>query len=292
MLDYIKNLLLNFLFYRKNKFINRPDWSKELQTSPPNFGKAKRIDNFQLNNIIETKKKLIPQKYSKKKNNQNISIVILTCKREQLFENLIKKLKFFLKNVETYKYYDIYVVDNGSNKTKNSLTCKENNIDNYIYFKKNLGMSNALRKVYKSINSDYIMFVEDDFDINYEKPFLKNCVEIFEEFKDIGIIRLKNQNNWWKKERIISEFRTTKNNVNFWTWIPKNEFNGWCAGSVIFKKECYDIVGGLPYSPNINRFQFYIYENYFAKKFNKMWNAAKIENCYPFFQPNDNDPIL
>ena len=32
-------------------------------------------------------------------------------------------------------------------------------------------MSNALRKVYKSINSDYIMFVEDDFDINYEKPF-------------------------------------------------------------------------------------------------------------------------
>ena len=153
-------------------------------------------------------------------------------------------------------------------------------------------MSNALRKVYKSINSDYIMFVEDDFDINYKKPFLKSCVEIFEEFKDIGIIRLKNQNNWWKKERVISQLRTTRSNVNFWTWVPKNEFNGWCAGSVIFKKECYDMVGGLPYSPNINRFQFYIYENYFAKKFNKMWNAAKIENCYPFFQPNDNDPIL
>ena len=91
--------------------------------------------------------------------------------RTNLFEKLNKEIKiFFLKNVETYKYYDIYEVDNGSNKTKNSLTCKENNIDNYIYFK-NLGMSNALRKVYKSINSDYIMFVEDDFDINYENLF-------------------------------------------------------------------------------------------------------------------------
>ena len=35
------------------------------------------------------------------------------------------------------------------------------------------------------------------------KTFFKNCVEIFEEFKDIGIIRLKNQNNWWKKERVM-----------------------------------------------------------------------------------------
>ena len=27
----------------------------------------------------------------------------------------------------------------------------------------------------------------------------------------------------------------------------------------------------------------------FGKKFNKLFLAAKLENCYPFFQPNDNE---
>ena len=59
----------------------------------------------------------------------------------------------------------------------------------------------------------------------------------------------------------------------------------------MFKKNYYDSVGNLPISLNIGRFQFFVYENFYAKKFNKYWNAAKIENCYPFVQNNKANPI-
>lgn len=290
--DYIKNLIINIFLYKKSRYLIRPAWSKELQTIPPNFGYAKRISLDELNVIINKKKKKIPKDYFQSKINDEIAIVILTCKREKLLKRLIKNLNNFLKNIETFKNYKIYVVDNASNYNENNETCKNYNIKNYLYIEKNIGMSNALRKVYKLINSDYILLIEDDFNIKYQKPFLKNCIDIFKEFNDIGVIRLKNQNNWWKKNRIITDLRQTKSKVKFWTWVPCKNENGWCAGSVIFKKKCLDLAGGIPYSLNINRFQFYVYENYVANKFNKLWNAAKIENCYPFFQPNDNEPIV
>jgi hypothetical protein len=292
MYEYLKHLIINIFLYNKKKYHRRPDWSKELQTSPPNFGNAKRISDLELAEINNYKLKIRPKySYFKKKNN-TIAIVILTCKREKSLESLIKNLNFFLTKIENFKSYVIYVVDNESDKEKNMNLCKKFKIDHYIYFKNNIGMSNALRKVFNIIDSEYILFIEDDFNIKYKKPFLKNCIDIFNEFKDIGIIRLKNQNNWHKKNRVISNLRTTSSKIRFWTWVPNGTENGWCAGSVMFKKKYLDLIGGIPYSFNINRFQFYIYENYIAKKFNKFWNAAKIENCYPFYQNNDTDPIL
>lgn len=292
MFYYLKYLIYNLFFYKKKLYENRPEWSNQEQTDPPNFGQAKIITNNEFEKIInhknEIRKKILKRK---KEYEDKVSIIILTCKRENLLEEMLDNLINYLNNYETYKRVELIIADNGSDYLKNYNLCKKYEISKYFYFKKNIGMSNALKKVYSKINSAYILFLEDDFLIKYEKPFLKNCIDVFNEYKDIGIIRLKNQNNWWKPSRIIAPKRTLKNGTKFWTWIPNEDLNGWCAGSVMFKKNYYDSVGNLPISLNIGRFQFFVYENFYAKKFNKYWNAAKIENCYPFVQNNKANPI-
>lgn len=292
MFNYFKNLVYNLFFYKKKFFENKPNWSNEEQSIPPNFGKAKIINHKNFKKIINQKSEIRKKNINnERKYNDKVSIIILTCKREYLLEQLLDNLTNFLNNYETYKKVELIVADNGSDFSKNSYLCKKYKISKHFFFKKNIGMSNALRKVYSKINSSYILFLEDDFLIKYQKPFIKDCIDIFNEYKDIGIIRLKNQNNWWKPSRIIAPKRTLNSGVKFWTWIPNEDLNGWCAGSVMFKKSYYDSVGSLPISLNVGRFQFFIYENYFAKKFNKYWNAAKIENCYPFIQNNKSKPI-
>jgi hypothetical protein len=291
IVQYVKFLIFNFFFYKKEEFANKPDWSIDLQSNSPNFGNAKIISLNELNTIIKRKKKSREQLKKKKIIYDNkICILILTCKRENSLLNLLNSIKKYFKKIDKFRDYEIILVDNGSDYKKTSKICLDFKINKHFYFKKNIGMSNALRKVYSEINNSYIMLLEDDFILKYNKPFIRNCINIFIEYKDIGIIRLKNQNNWGKPYRIISPLRKSKN-IFFWTWVANEEMNVWCSGSVMFKKEYYDRIGGLPWSPNINRFQFYIYENLFAKKFNKYWNAAKIKNCYPFIQNNLNEPI-
>ena len=174
---------------------------------------------------------------------------------------------------------------------------KFNFFDAIIANSENLGMAEALRRIFPKCRGEYILLVEDDFILDYKEPFLKKCLDIFHEFPEIGIIRLKNQNNWWKPHRVIAPLRSTSTGVEFWTWLPSKNgmWNVWAAGSVIFRKVSYFSVGGLPVmykNPSRSKklHQGYIYECVFGKKYNRLWLAAKIKNCYPFWQPNDNEP--
>ena len=79
------------------------------------------------------------------------------------------------------------------------------------------------------------------------------------------------------------------------TWFPSinGRLNVWAAGSVMFRKVSYLSIGEIIYKKNISRntigHQGFYYEEVYGKKYNKKWLAAKIENCYPFIQPNDNE---
>ena len=241
---------------------------KSTQTDPPDFGNAKFINTFIANIICKIRRtkslKIIESDINKNLLSNKISIIILSCKRINSLKRLYSSLKIFLSEIETYKNYEVILVDNGSGNELINWAHSTNFFNKIIPMKKNIGMCAALNQVYQTIDTEFTMLIEDDFIIKYNKPFMENCLKIFKNFPEIGIIRLKNQNNWGKKFRRIGPIRKI-NEIKFWTWFPS--FN---------------------YKHNVSRLnnnhQGIQYEEIYGKKFNKIWLAAKIYNCYPFVQ--------
>ncbi len=275
------------------------DWKYQVQTNPPTFGWAKKIDEKQLNEIVLRRKQKcieLNQKYSAKDCVKGkVSIVVLSCKRWWTLERLMKTATPFFKNIENYHSLEKILVDNGSGEELINNVRSYDLFDKIIEHKENLGMVGALKDIFNKVDSEYILFFEDDFVLDFDKPFIQSCIDIFNEYPEIGIIRLKNQNNWWKPFRIISPLRKTRSGTEFWTWIPSNdgEYNVWAAGSVMFRRSSFYSVGELEDTPHVLRTDkkmnhAYLYENVFARKYNKYWLAAKIKGVTPFIQPNDN----
>ena len=266
---------------------------KSTQTDPPDFGNAKFINTFIANIICKIRRakslKIIESDINKNLLSNKISIIILSCKRINSLKRLYSSLKIFLSEIETYKNYEVILVDNGSGNELINWAHSTNFFNKIIPMKKNIGMCAALNQVYQTIDTEFTMLIEDDFIINYNKPFMENCLKIFKNFPEIGIIRLKNQNNWGKKFRRIGPIRKI-NEIKFWTWFPSFNYkhNVWCAGSVIFRHVGYLKLGQINCKDNVSRLnnnhQGIQYEETYGKKFNKIWLAAKIYNCYPFVQ--------
>ncbi|MBF0473200.1 MAG: glycosyltransferase family 2 protein [Nitrospirae bacterium] len=286
--------------------MKKPDWSYLKQTDPPDFGQAEIVSQKVLD--IEVNKRAA--KCAKIIANSSdyctfekglISIVILSCKRINSLTRLVDSLSSFLKDTETYRNYEVILADNGSGSELLDYAKNTGFFTEIINFQQNLGLVGALRRVYPRVKGEYILFLEDDFVAEYNNPFMQKCINIFEEYPEIGIIRLKNQRNWGKKFRRIAPLRKTQNGTEFWTWLPSKElipfktgkWNVWSAGSVIFRKISYLSTGELPECPNIvdkkGRRQGMLYEEIYSRKYNKNWLAAKIKNCCPFVQPNDEE---
>ena len=64
-------------------------------------------------------------------------------------------------------------------------------------------------------------------------------------------------------------------------------YNGWVCGSTFFRKASYMSTGPLPTGP-AGRGQAVYVEAVYARRYNATWLAAKLENGWPFVQPNDN----
>ena len=223
-------------------------------------------------------------------------MIVLSCMRWDALNRLIGSMKDYLGSIEKYPYIEKILVDNGSGKEFLENAMKADFFDRIIFHEQNLGIVGALKHAYKKADGEYIIIIEDDFILDYKKPFIKKAIDIFREFPEIGIIRLKNQNNWWKPHRTIGPIRRTKNGLEFWTWLPSKNgrLNVWCAGSAMFRKVSYFSTGELPdVERNAARkgksHQGYIYECVYGESYNRYWLAAKIKGCYPFFQPNLNE---
>lgn len=223
-----------------------------------------------------------------------ISLVILSCRRPRELMRLTAGLGPFLDRVDSYRAVEKILVDNGSGDDLVGPARESGFFDRIIAHEENLGMAVALDDAFPRCRGEYILLLEEDFVLDYDRPFLARCLEVFAENPEIGIIRLKNQDNWFKPYRIIGPTRTTSGGTEFWTWLPSRDgkLNVWASGSVMFRKASYFAAGKMPLTPNLDRtephHQGYIYECSFGKMYNRLWLAAKIKDCYPFYQPNDN----
>ena len=286
-----------------NRFKKPPhsQWKYQKQTNPPSFGYARFVSSTYLEREIAKRKTwCLDQIQNASKlchlSEGKISLVVLSCQRWPTLKRFIESMQPFFKSIELYKNIEKILVDNGSgeellNKVKNT-----HFFDHIIAFPTNLGLIGALKKAYPLVDGEYILLLEDDFVLDFNAPFIEKCLDVFSEFPEIGIIRLKNQNNWWKPHRVIGPLRKTRGGNEFWTWFPSQggELNVWCSGSVMFRKVSYYSVGELPHihgnpSRSKKNHQGYIYECVYGKKYNQYWLAAKLKDVYPFFQPNDNE---
>ena len=217
-----------------------------------------------------------------------VSVIVLSCKRFEEFRRLCDSLVPFFSEIETYDPVETILVDNGSDRELVKHASRLGFFDEVIAHEQNLGMAVALNHAYERCRGEFVMLIEDDMVIDYQEPFLGRCIEVFKDYPEIGIIRLKNQNNWWKPFRVIGPLRSTPSGIEFWTWLPSRgrENNVWACGSVVFRKVSFFSTGLLPAGQG--RMQAHLVENVYARKYNKTWLAAKIKNCYPTFQPNDN----
>jgi len=280
------------------------NWKLQRQTAPPTFGHARLLTK----NAMETEITKRAQRCREILGNAGgycdfvkgkVNLVVLSCKRWHALKRLIDSMRPYFAGIEKYPKIEKILVDNGSGGKLIENVKKENFFDRVISHSENLGMVGALRDAYRKIDGEYVLLLEDDFILEYDKGFIARAIDIFNEFPEIGIIRLKNQNNWWKPYRVVGPLRKTRKGTEFWTWLPSRNgtLNVWTSGSVMFRKAGYFAAGELPeVKRNIPRkgiferrtHQGYIYECVYAKKFNKLWLAAKIKDCYPFFQPNLN----
>jgi len=261
---------------------HKPEWSRELQPDPPNFGKAKRVSLWRLQCEILWRKLRYrhifgTQAYLKPFCIGKVSLVILSCKRLPQLMRLCESLKPFFEHIENNIPVERILIDNGSGPETIQYAKKAQFFDRIIAHPLNLGMLEALRQGFEVCDGEFILLLEDDFILYENRPFLKNCIEVFREYPEIGIIRLKNQNNWWKPYRRIAPLRRTQNGVEFWTWLPSANgmLNGWASGSVLFRKVSYTSTGVLPTGPNIARdqtgHQGDLFERVYGKRYNKLW---------------------
>jgi hypothetical protein len=272
--------------------------SNNLQTCPPDFGKARIVPRWWLSFAVRRRrsraKQIISDFRSKSSfSPRKISIVILSCRRLPQLQRLVEGLSVFLEQIESYKNIEKILVDNGSGTELIEWAEQSHFFDSIIAHGNNLGMASALDDAFPRTNGEYILLLEEDFVVDYPKPFMQDSIDLFDEFPEIGIIRLKNKRNWGKSFRIIAPIRKTGSGVEFWTWLPSlnGKLNVWTAGSVLFRKASFISTGPIKAGLNRDRshrlHQGALYEEVYGKKYNKDWLAAKMKDCYPFVQPDD-----
>ena len=87
--------------------LNRASWAYQIQSDPPNFGKAKILPRWLMNILIYIRRNknikiLNNDKLKLKINKNHVSVIILSCKRFNELRRLINSLENFFKNIETY----------------------------------------------------------------------------------------------------------------------------------------------------------------------------------------------
>jgi glycosyltransferase involved in cell wall biosynthesis len=138
-------------------------------------------------------------------------------------------------NNQTYKNVEIIIIDDGSDlQTKEVLkNIFQENLT--IIYQKNLGPSAARNNGIKSAKGDFILTLDaDDY---FEPIFVEKAINCLEKNRKAGLI------SCWIKiltdEKIVEMFKPAGGDLK--TLI---QLNGASAGSVLFRKKCWQETGG------------------------------------------------
>jgi glycosyltransferase involved in cell wall biosynthesis len=274
-------------------------WTLERQPDPPYFGQAKRVSRLRLGWEVSKRRRRCreilaePGPYCSFEPGL-VTLAVLSCRRLEPLRGLCETLRTYLDSVETYPRIETVLVDNASEPELLEYARGTGLFDEIIAHPVNLGFGGALSDIYARARGEYILQLEDDYEVDADKPFVTPALKIMAEFPEIGIVKGKNLNNWWKPHRRIAPIRSTSSGAEFWTWLPSPDggLNVWATGGVFFRKVSYASVDQPRVGPNIARedgaeHQGYLFEVDYGRRYNKLWLGAKMVRNYPFVQRND-----
>lgn len=274
-------------------------WTRQQQPDPPNFGQAKLVGRATLWWEVAKRRRRAkailaePHRYAEFDPGL-VTLVVLSCRRLEPLVGLCETLEAYLNDVETYPRIETVLVDNASGPELLEYARGTGVFDEIVAHRVNLGFGGALTDIYNRARGEYILQLEDDYEVHADQPFVTRALEVMDEYPEIGIVRGKNLNNWWKPYRRIAPVRETSSGVKFWTWLPSQDggLNVWATGGVFFRKASFLSVPAPDVGPNIARddgahHQGYLFEVEYGKRYNRNWLAAKIVDGYPFVQRND-----
>ena len=229
------------------------------------------------------------------------ALIVLSCKRPEAAKNLLASL-WPLRRLA--KLMPWVWADNGSGDAVVTAVRQSGMFHQIISHPVNLGMGAAINDALTKIEAGTILFIEDDLQYvgRSDGNWVWSCLRIFDEFPEIGIIKLKHKDNWdtMYPYRRIGPMQTTTSGVQFhpwlpsprWTfrwgqrpWFPVGIHNGWSLGPVMFRRCVWLKAGPIPSGQG--RGQAIAAEEEYAKRVNVRWLAARPvdESMQVFSQP-------
>jgi glycosyltransferase involved in cell wall biosynthesis len=224
-----------------------------------------------------------------------LELLKITC--ESIFEKIDK--------YENKLDIEFIIVDNGSGEDVLHYIQKTERFNKIIANELNLGIAKALNQGYQAAEGEFIFTMDDDWKCQAKDRFFSPCLEVINEFEDIGACRLKfydsacmelpREGNFFvytpdciphkilprDTMRNIGDLRKTASGVEFYSWMPHESYpyNVWACSCVLFRKAGYEMAG--PLNEKLTNIEV---EPDFAGRFSKFYLAAKILNNMNIFQ--------
>lgn len=225
------------------------------------------------------------------------AMVVLSCKRPEALVRLFESMR---GETREWRLSESWFVDNGSGPEIERMARVSGLFGEYRIHPQNIGMGPAINDVLDRTRCEFILFVEDDLVLVDGQPFVGKCSCLFDDYPEIGIIKLKRKENWstMYPYRRIGPVQRTQSGVTFhpwlpsprWTfrwgqrpWYPTGIHNGWSLGPVMFRWSAWKEFGPLPSGQG--RGQAVAAEEEYALRFNRVFLAARPMDFAPFEQP-------
>lgn len=209
-----------------------------------------------------------------------VSIIILNWNKKDLTRNCLNSI---LKNTE-YPYYEIIVVDNGSNDGSPQMIKNEYPMVKLIENKRNLGFSKGNNIGIKYSKGDYIFLLNNDTEVT--NNWLNSAVKVANSSSKIGIVgckllfpdgKIQHAGGWMDERAMGHLYGYGEVDKGQYNKIYEVEFVSGAA--MLIKKEVIDKIGLLDegFSPA-----------YKEKSRNGIYNEKKLIEVYifKFFQEN------
>ena len=159
--------------------------------------------------------------------------IIVTC------YNLAKYLDEALESIynQTYRDWDCTIVDDGSTDNTAEIAKQwEVKDPRFVYLHiENGGVSSARNLGNEKAKKDYILTL--DADDKYEASFLEKGLKILLSDKEVGIV--SSWGRYFVGNQLFQEFKSSAKSISEFLF-----YNGVNMGSSLFRKKCWEQVGG------------------------------------------------
>ncbi len=158
--------------------------------------------------------------------------------------NLAQYLDEALQSIynQTYIHWECIIVDDGSQDNTKEIAHNWTAKDSRFSYlpKENGGVSSARNLGIEKANHDYILTL--DADDKYELTFLEKAMKVMLSDEQLGIVSSWGQ--YFVGDKLFQVFNSTAKSVSEFLF-----YNGLNMGSSLFRKKCWEQVGGYDENP-------------------------------------------